>query len=53
MSGTTLATVMLIAFAVMMTMSYWRQIAIFMLYLVITTFCIGMYYIVSTIVYLF
>jgi hypothetical protein len=48
MSQTALATVMLMVFVVMIVMSCWRQIAIFMLYLVVTVFCFGVYYIVST-----
>jgi hypothetical protein len=49
MSGTSLATVMLIILAAMIVMSFWRQIAIFILYLAVTVFCFGVYYIVSLI----
>jgi hypothetical protein len=51
MSMTGLATVMLMVFAVMIVISLWRQIAIFMLYLAATVFCFGVYYIVSIIAY--
>jgi hypothetical protein len=33
-------------------MSFWRQIAILILYLAVTVFCLGVYYVVSTIKYL-
>jgi hypothetical protein len=46
MSGTDVATVMLMVFAVMILMSFWRQIAILILYLAVTVFCFGVYYIV-------
>ena len=49
MSGTDLTTVMLMALAVIILMSFWRQIAILILYLAVTVFCLGVYYIVSTI----
>jgi hypothetical protein len=52
MSGTDLATVMLIVFVVVVLMSFWRQIAILILYLAATVFCFGIYYIVSLITYL-
>ena len=52
MSGTNLGTVMLMVFAVMILISFWRQIAILILYLAVTVFCFGVYYIVSTITYL-
>jgi hypothetical protein len=52
MSGTGLAAVMLMVFGVMLIMSFWRQIAIFVLYVGITIFCFGIYYIVSSIAYL-
>jgi uncharacterized membrane protein HdeD (DUF308 family) len=52
MSGTDIVTVMLIVFGVMILMSFWRQIAILILYLGVTVFCFGVYYIVSTISYL-
>jgi hypothetical protein len=46
MSATGLAAVMLMVFTVMIVMSFWRQIAIFILYLGVTVFCFGVYYIV-------
>jgi hypothetical protein len=49
MSGTDVATVMLMVFAVMILMSFWRQIAILILYLAVTVFCFGVYYIVRMI----
>jgi hypothetical protein len=52
MSGTDVATVMLMVFAVMILMSFWRQIAILILYLAVTVFCFGAYYIISGITYL-
>ena len=52
MSGTDLATVMLMVFAVMILMSFWRQIAILILYLAVTVYSFGVYYIVRTITYL-
>ena len=52
MSGTDLTTVILMVFAVMILMSFWRQIAILILYLAVTVFCLGVYYAVSTIKYL-
>ena len=52
MSTTGLATVMFMVFAVMIVMSFWRQIAIFILYLGITVFCFGVYYIVSIMTHL-
>jgi hypothetical protein len=52
MSMTGLATVMLMVFAVTIAISFWRQIAIFMLCLAITVFCLGVYYIVSLITHL-
>jgi uncharacterized membrane protein len=49
MTGTSLAAAMLIALAVMIIMSYWRQIAILILYIVLITFCLGIYFVVCTI----
>jgi hypothetical protein len=51
MSATGLATVMFMVFAVMIVLSFWRQIAIFILYLAVIVFCFGIYYIVSIITY--
>ena len=47
MSETGIAAVVLMIFSVMIVVSYWRQIAIFLLLLVATVFCCGVYYIVS------
>ena len=40
---------MVIVIAIMLAFSFWRQILIFMLYVGVTVFCFGIYYIVSTI----
>jgi uncharacterized membrane protein YtjA (UPF0391 family) len=52
MSATGLATVMFMVFVVMIVMSFWRQIAIFILYFAVTVFCFGVYYIVSIVTHL-
>ena len=52
MSGTGLVAVMLMVGAVMLAMSYWRQIAIFVLFVVATVFCFGVYYIFCIIAYM-
>jgi hypothetical protein len=52
MSTTDLTTVMLIVFSVMLLMSFWRQIALLILCLAVTVFCVGIYYIVSLIRYI-
>jgi hypothetical protein len=52
MSATGLATVIVMVFAVTLVMSYWRQIAIFLLYVFVTVFCLGIYFIVSIIVHI-
>jgi hypothetical protein len=52
MSEAGLLTVMLMVGAVMLVMSLWKQIAIFMLFVIITIFCFGVYYIVSIISYI-
>jgi hypothetical protein len=49
MSEASLVTVMLMVGAVMLVISLWKQIAIFMLFVIITIFCFGVYYIVSII----
>jgi len=49
MSGTGLAAVLLMVGAVMLVMCYWKQIAIFLLFVAVTVFCLGVYYIVSMI----
>lgn len=46
MSANDLGTVLLIAGMVMLVMSYWRQIAIFVLFVTVTVLCVAMYYIV-------
>jgi energy-coupling factor transporter transmembrane protein EcfT len=52
MSGSGLAAVMLMVFAVMVLTSFWRQIVIFLFYLAVTVFCFGVYYIVSIVAYI-
>ena len=52
MSETGLAAVMLIVIGVAIVMSFWRQIAILLLYVFVTVFCAGVYFIVSTITYM-
>ena len=47
MSGTGLAAVMLMIGTVMFVMCFWKQIAIFLLFVAVTVFCFGVYYIVS------
>jgi len=47
MSGTGLVAVMLMVGMIMLVMSFWKQIAIFMLFAVATVFCFGVYYIFS------
>jgi hypothetical protein len=49
MTGTSLAAAMLIALAAMIIMSYWRQIAILIVYIVLVIFCLGIYFVVCTI----
>jgi hypothetical protein len=49
MSGSAIATVMLMVFIIMVALSFWRQILIFMFYVGVTVFCFGIYYIVSSI----
>ena len=49
MTGTSVATVMLIALAVMMIMSFWRQIAILFIYIVLVIFFLGIYFVVCAI----
>jgi hypothetical protein len=52
MSGTGLGAVLLMIGMVMLVMCYWKQIAIFLLFVVLTVFCFGAYHIVSTIAYI-
>ncbi len=49
MSGTGLGAVLLMIGMVMFVMCYWKQIAIFLLFVTVTVFCLGVYFIVSTI----
>jgi hypothetical protein len=42
-----LLTVLLIVGLVMLVMSFWRQIAVFMLFVTMTVFCFGIYYIIT------
>jgi hypothetical protein len=49
MSGTGLAAVLLMIGIVMLVMCFWKQIAIFLLFVAVTVFCLGVYYIVSMI----
>jgi hypothetical protein len=49
MSGTGLTAVLLMIGAVMLVICYWKQIAILLLVLTVTVFCVGIYFIVSTI----
>jgi hypothetical protein len=51
MAGTGLAAVLLVIGIVMLVMSFWRQIAVFMLSVVFTVFCFGVYYIITAITY--
>jgi hypothetical protein len=52
MSGTGLAAVMLMIGTVMLVVMLWRQIAIFLLFVITGVFCFGVYYIVSIISYM-
>jgi hypothetical protein len=49
MSRTGLTAVLLMIGMVMLALCYWKQIAIFLLFLAVTVFCCGIYYIVTTI----
>ena len=49
MSGSGLAAVLLIIGTVMLVMCYWKQIAVFLLFVAVTVFCLGVYYIISMI----
>jgi hypothetical protein len=48
MSQSGLAAVLLMVFTILLVMSYWRQIAILMLYVIVIVFCFGVYYVGST-----
>jgi hypothetical protein len=52
MSGPSLAAVLLMVATVMLVMSFWRQIAVFLLFVITTVFCFGAYYIIRTISYM-
>jgi hypothetical protein len=52
MSGTGLAAVMLMIGIVMLAILFWKQVAIFMLFVITTVFCFGIYYVVSSISYM-
>jgi hypothetical protein len=49
MSQTGLTAVLLMIGTVMLVLCYWKEIAIFLLFLAVTVFCFGIYYIVSII----
>ena len=49
MSGTGLGAVLLMIGMVMLVMCYWKQIAVLLLFVAVTVFCLGIYFIVSTI----
>jgi hypothetical protein len=49
MSGTGLGAVLLMIGVVMLVMCYWKQIAILLLFVTVTVFCLGIYFIVITI----
>jgi hypothetical protein len=47
-----LLTVLLIVGLVMFVMSFWRQIAVFILFVFVAIFCFGVYYIITAIEYI-
>ena len=49
MSGIGLGAVLLMIGMVMLMMCYWKQIAIFLLFVVLTVFCLGAYYVANVI----
>ena len=49
MSDTGLAAVLLMIGMVMLVMCFWKQIAIFLLFVAATVFCVGIYYIANII----
>jgi hypothetical protein len=51
MSVTGLGAVLLMVGIVILVMTYWKQIAVFLLFAAVTVFCFGIYYIASTIAY--
>jgi hypothetical protein len=51
MSMTGLGAVLLMVGIVLLVMTYWKQIALFLLFAVVTVFCFGIYYMASIIAY--
>ena len=49
MSVTGLGAVMLMIGTVMLVMCYWKQIAFFLLFVVVTVFCLGIYFLTTVI----
>ena len=49
MSVTGLGAVMVMIGTVMLVMCYWKQIAFFLLFVVVTVFCLGIYFLVTII----
>jgi hypothetical protein len=49
MLPTGLTAVLLMIGSVMLVFCFWKQIAVFLLFLTVSVFCFGIYYIVSTI----
>jgi hypothetical protein len=47
MSGSGLVAVMVMTCVIMLIMSFWRQIAVFILFVGVAVFCFGVYYIIS------
>ena len=52
MSETGLAAMLLMVGTVILVMCYWRQIAAFIMIIMITVFCVGIYYVASFIGYI-
>ena len=48
MSEADLGTVILMIFMIMLAISFWRQILMLMLFIIVTVFCFGIYYVVRT-----
>jgi hypothetical protein len=46
MSGSGLVAVMVLIAIIMLIMSFWRQIAVFIMFVAVAIFCFGVYYIV-------
>jgi hypothetical protein len=49
MSGPGLVAVMAMIVIIILVMSFWRQIAAFILFVCVAVFCFGIYYIVSVV----